>query len=102
MSDILLSVIIPTYNVEKYIVECVDSLLRQISAPNEIIIVNDSSTDGTVALIEQHYGHLPQVKLITIANGGAGNARDKGVEVAEGQFVFFCDPDDVVVEGFVN
>lgn len=102
MSDILLSVIIPTYNVEKYIVECVDSLLRQISAPNEIIIVNDSSTDGTVALIEQHYGHLPQVKLITIANGGAGNARDKGVEVAEGQFLFFCDPDDVVMEGFVN
>lgn len=55
-----------------------------------------------MALIEQHYDHLPQVKLITIANGGAGNARDKGVEVAEGQFVFFCDPDDVVVEGFVN
>ncbi len=88
MSDILLSVIIPTYNVEKYIVECVDSLVSQIRTPNEIIIVNDSSTDGTVALIEQHYAHLPQVKVITIPNGGAGNARDKGVEAAKGQFVF--------------
>ena len=58
MSDILLSVIIPTYNVEKYIVECVDSLLHQIKAPNEIIIVNDGSTDGTLALIEQNYAHL--------------------------------------------
>ncbi|MDF7784461.1 glycosyltransferase family 2 protein [Pantoea stewartii] len=102
MSDILLSVIIPTYNVEKYIVECVDSLVSQIRSPNEIIIVNDSSTDGTVALIEQHYAHLPQVKVITIPNGGAGNARDKGVEAAKGQFVFFCDPDDVVVDGLVS
>lgn len=102
MSDILLSVIIPTYNVEKYIVECVDSLLRQVKAPNEIIIVNDGSTDGTLALIEQNYAHLSQVKVITIENGGLGNARDTGIALAQGQFLFFCDPDDVVVDGLVN
>lgn len=102
MSDILLSVIIPTYNVEKYIVECVDSLLRQVKAPNEIIIVNDGSTDGTLALIEQNYAHLSQVKVITIENGGLGNARDTGIALAKGQFLFFCDPDDVVVDGLVT
>jgi len=73
MSDTLLSVIIPTYNVEKYIVECVDSLLRQVKSPNEILIVNDGSTDGTLALLEQNYAHLSQVKIITTENGGAGH-----------------------------
>lgn len=101
MSDTLLSVIIPTYNVEKYIVECVDSLLRQVKAPNEILIVNDGSTDGTLALLEQNYAHLPQVKIITTENGGAGQARDVGIAQAKGQFLFFCDPDDVVADGLV-
>lgn len=101
MAKTLLSVIIPTYNVEKYIVECVDSLLRQMTAPNEIIIVNDGSTDGTLALVQQTYGHQPQVRIITTPNGGAGKARDVGIEAAQGEFLFFCDPDDIVPEGFV-
>lgn len=102
MSEKILSVIIPTYNVEKYIVECVDSLLKQISAPNEIIIINDGSTDGTLQLAEKHYAHLPQVKIITIPNGGLGNARDTGMAVAEGDYIFFCDPDDIVAEGLFD
>lgn len=102
MAKTLLSVIIPTYNVEKYIVECVDSLLRQMAVTDEIIIVNDSSTDGTLALLEQTYGHQPQVRIITTPNGGAGRARDVGIEAAQGEFLFFCDPDDIVPEGFVT
>ena len=102
MSEKILSVIIPTYNVEKYIVECVDSLLKQISAPNEIIIINDGSTDGTLQLAEKHYAHLPQVKIITIPNGGLGNARDTGIAVAEGDYLFFCDPDDIVAAGLFD
>lgn len=101
MAKMLLSVIIPTYNVEKYIVECVDSLLRQAAGLCEIIIVNDGSTDGTLARVEQTYGHQPQVRVITTPNGGAGRARDTGIEAAQGEFLFFCDPDDIVPEGFV-
>lgn len=101
MSKILLSIIIPTYNVENYIVECVDALLKQIDSPNEIIIVNDGSTDGTLALVERHYAHLPQVKIITTTNGGAGQARDTGMAAAQGEFLFFCDPDDIVADGLV-
>lgn len=100
MSEKLLSVIIPTYNVEKYIVECVDSLLKQIPAPNEIIIINDGSTDGTLQLAEKHYAHLPQVNIVTLSNGGLGNARDTGMAVARGEYLFFCDPDDIVADGF--
>lgn len=101
MAKVLLSIIVPTYNVENYIVECVGSLLEQAGAPYEIIIVNDGSTDGTLALVEQHYGHLPQVKIVTTENGGAGLARDKGMDIAQGEFLFFCDPDDIVAAGLV-
>lgn len=96
----LLSVIIPAYNVEKYIVECLDSLLGQIPAPNELIIINDGSTDNTLSLVQERYGQCSNVRLITIPNGGLGNARDTGIALANGQFIFCCDPDDVVCDGF--
>ncbi|MFU9137429.1 glycosyltransferase family 2 protein [Erwinia tasmaniensis] len=95
-----LSVVIPAYNVGAYIIECVDSLLSQIALPNEIIIVNDSSTDNTLELIEKKYGDSPVVTIVTIPNGGAGNARDKGISLASGEFIFCCDPDDIVCAGF--
>jgi len=100
MTQKLLSVIIPAYNVANYIVECVDSLLVQLAAPNEIIIVNDGSTDDTLARVEQAYGNDERVKIVTLSNGGAGQARDYGISLAQGTFVFCCDPDDVVTNGF--
>lgn len=99
MMENKLSVIIPAYNVKNYIVACVDSLLKQIAHPNEIIIINDSSTDGTLALIEEKYGFSDTVKIVTIPNGGAGNARDHGISLARGDFIFCCDPDDIVLPG---
>lgn len=95
-----LSVIIPAYNVANYIVECIDSLLAQIPAPNELIIINDGSTDDTLAQIEKHYAREEQVRIFTIPNGGLGQARDYGIALAEGKYIFCCDPDDVVCEGF--
>lgn len=97
-----LSVIIPAYNVENYIVECIDSLLLQIPAPNELIIINDGSTDNTLALIERKYQNVSNVHIYTIANGGLGQARDYGIARAHGEFVFCCDPDDVLAPGFFN
>ncbi|MBD8161250.1 glycosyltransferase family 2 protein [Erwinia persicina] len=100
MTRKLLSVIIPAYNVENYIVECVDSLLAQIPAPNELIIVNDGSTDNTLARIQARFGNDPRVRIVSVENGGAGRARDHGIHLASGEYVFCCDPDDVVCEGF--
>ncbi|QGU87847.1 glycosyltransferase family 2 protein [Erwinia sorbitola] len=100
MTQKILSVIIPAYNVANYIVECVDSLLAQIPAPNELIIINDGSTDDTLARIEKRYAAQEQVHIVTIPNGGLGQARDYGIALAQGQYIFCCDPDDVVCEGF--
>ncbi len=95
----LLSVIVPAYNVGNYIVECIDSLLQQIPSPNELIVINDGSTDNTLALVENKYAHLDNVNIVTIPNGGLGNARDTGISMAQGDFIFCCDPDDIVCDG---
>ncbi|WLS80759.1 glycosyltransferase [Erwinia pyri] len=97
-----LSVIIPAYNVENYIVECIDSLLAQIPDPNELIIVNDGSSDNTLSLVERNYRNIPNVTIYTIPNGGLGHARDYGIARAKGDFIFCCDPDDILGEGFFN
>ncbi|ATZ11851.1 glycosyltransferase family 2 protein [Erwinia amylovora] len=99
MAEKLLSVIIPACNVAGYIIECVDSLLAEIPAPNELIIINDGSTDDTLLRLDEHYAREKRVRVVTIPNGGAGAARDYGVTLANGQFIFFCDPDDVVCKG---
>lgn len=104
MSRPNISVIVATYNVEAYIVEALDSLLGQRFAPFEILVINDGSTDGTLALLESKYGDNPVVKIFTQENQGVGAVRKTGFDKASGDFLFFCDPDDVVsldlFEGF--
>lgn len=100
MTQKLLSVIIPAYNVADYIVECINSLLVQIPVPNELVIINDGSTDDTLARVEAVCAGDPRVKIVTVPNGGAGLARDFGISLAQGEYVFCCDPDDIVCERF--
>ncbi len=99
MQSVMLSVIVPAYNVEKYIIECIDSIVSEIPHPNEIIIVNDGSTDNTLLLLEQHYLDSSQIRIISISNGGTGVARDIGIALARGRYLFFCDPDDIIMPG---
>lgn len=96
MPSLALSVVIPTYNVESYIAETLDSLIAQSVPALEIIVVNDGSTDGTLELLETRYGSLSNLKVHTQENQGVGAARLKGLEMARGDYVFFCDPDDVI------
>ncbi|MFJ2486078.1 glycosyltransferase family 2 protein [Pseudomonas sp. NPDC087639] len=104
MLDSKVSVIIAAYNVEDYIVETMESLFGQTVQSSEIVIVNDGSTDGTLALINSKYGHDSRVRIITQENKGVGCARMVGFNAATGDYLFFCDPDDVVsldlFEGF--
>lgn len=99
-----ISVIIAAYNVEDYIVETMESLLGQTSPPSEIVIINDGSTDGTLALVNSRYGQDSRIRIITQENRGVGATRLAGFAAATGDYVFFCDPDDVVslelFEGF--
>lgn len=86
------SVIIPTYNRESYILEAVDSVLEQTAAPAEIIVVDDGSTDATARVLEPYRDRL---RYLHQENRGIGAARNTGVRYSRGDFVAFLDDDDV-------
>lgn len=95
-----ISVIVPAYNVEAYIEAAIDSLLKQSSSFYEIIVINDGSTDGTKDRLRQYEGNSI-VKIHHTKNQGLGLARNTGVGLASGEFVYFFDSDDVMDASFV-
>lgn len=94
-----LSIIIPVYNVEKYIGKCLDSVLDQglNNKDYEIIIVNDGSTDGSFKIAQSYAKINDQIKIINKENGGVGNARNCGMHDAKGKYIYFIDPDDYLI-----
>ena len=97
-----LSIVIPAYNAEKYITDCLDSFLtNEGNYDIEIIIVNDGSTDNTLSIAEEYSKKYKNIKVISKANGGPSAARNLGLKEAEGEYVFFCDADDMVIDGFL-
>ncbi len=91
-----ISVIVPVYNVEKYLFRCIDSLINQSLKDIEIILVNDGSPDGSRAICEKYLLEDKRIKLINKNNEGLGFARNSGLEIATGEFVAFVDSDDYV------
>ncbi len=94
--EILLSFILPVYNVEKYLRECIESILQQITDECEIILVNDGSTDSSGDICKQFAERDMRVHVVNKENGGLSSARNAGIEVAEGEYVTFVDSDDKV------
>jgi glycosyltransferase involved in cell wall biosynthesis len=91
-----ISVVIPVYNGEKYVGQCLDNMMRQTYKDLEIIVVNDGSTDRTAEITEKY----PAVKLITQPNGGPSVARNTGIDAASGDYIHFMDVDDVINDEF--
>jgi len=88
------SIIIPVYNVEQYLRDCLDSVLNQTFSDWEAICVNDGSTDGSAAILEEYVVRDKRFKIVTQSNGGLSAARNTGLEVAEGDYIVFLDSDD--------
>lgn len=88
------SVIVPIYNVEKYLNKCIDSIIEQSLREIEIILVDDGSTDNSGAIAEMYAQKDSRVKVIHKENGGQGSARNYGIEVAQGKYIGFIDSDD--------
>lgn len=89
-----ISVLIPVYNAERYIRECLDSVFAQNGVSFEVICVNDGSTDSSLEVIGEYQNKYPDLKVISKLNGGASSARNLAMNVARGEYLAFIDPDD--------
>ena len=90
-----ISIIVPMYNVEKYIDECLQSLLAQ-SIEKEIILIDDGSTDHTYEIAKSYADNNKCIYLLQQKNSGQSVARNRGVSVAHGEYILFCDSDDCI------
>ena len=100
---IRLSVVVPVYNVEKYLRQCLDSVIVPGTDEYEIVCVNDGSTDGSAKILEEYSEKHPElVRVITTVNGGLGAASNNGIKAAKGEYVGFLDSDDYLVPGAVE
>lgn len=97
-NNVNISVIIPVYNVEKYLSACIDSLMSQGNLSIEIILVNDGSTDKSSTIANEHARKDNRIKVIHKENGGASAARNAGLNVALGEYIVFLDSDDWIKE----
>lgn len=90
------SIIVPAYNVEPYLVECMESITRQTLSDIEIICINDGSTDGTLKILKSYAEKDPRIVLIDKENGGYGIGMNIGLSVATGEYIGIVEPDDFV------
>ena len=91
---IKVSVIIPVYNVELYLLKCLDSLKNQSLKEIEIICINDGSTDSSGKILDEYLKKDNRIQVINKINEGQGIARNIGIDIAKGEYIGFVDPDD--------
>jgi len=98
MNDIKISVIIPVYNKEKYLGECLDSIFNQTLKDIEVICVNDGSTDNSLEILKEYEKKDGGIKIFKQLNSGAGIARNMGLMISQGKYISFIDADDSFIE----
>ncbi len=97
---IKVSIIVPIYNVEKYLKRCLDSLVNQTLNDIEIICINDGSTDGSLEILNEYGRRDDRIVIINQENSGLSATRNKGIDIAKGQFIGFVDSDDWVSKDY--
>ena len=98
---LLISVIIPIYNVEKYLPRCIDSILSQTFTNFEILLIDDGSTDLSGKICDEYAKFDTRIRVFHKKNGGVGSARNVGLNSAKGEWICFCDSDDYVLENWL-
>lgn len=98
----LLSIIVPAYNVEKYLAQCLDSVVKQDNGKIEIILINDGSADSTWQICCDYAQRYPIIRAFTQENKGLSAARNFGIRAAHGQYLNFLDSDDYLPDGAVE
>ena len=89
------SIIIPVYNVEKYIGKCMDTVMHQSFDDYEVIVVNDETPDNSMAIVQQYVDAFPgKIHVIHQKNTRQGGSRNRGVREAKGEYILFVDSDD--------
>lgn len=98
------SVIVPVYNVEQYLRRCIDSILQQSYQDFELICINDCSPDGSQEILEEYRTNYPnKVKILkNDVNLGLGKTRERGMELAQGEYLMFIDSDDYIKEDYIQ
>lgn len=90
----LVSIIVPVYNVERYLPQCLDSVVNQTYKNIEVICVNDGSPDNSIKILEDYSAKDPRIKVVSQKNQGLSGARNTGIKYASGKFIMFVDSDD--------
>ncbi len=102
MGEELISIIVPVYNVDNYLRDCLDSILGQTYTNIEIICINDGSTDNSLEILNEYKDKDSRITVISQMNGGLSAARNAGLEVAKGKWVTFVDSDDCIHNKFIE
>lgn len=102
MNSPKVSVIVPVYNTELYLRECLESLLNQKYLNYEIILVNDGSTDNSLKILESYEKKYTNIRVISQSNSGLGMARNNAIKIAKGEYITFVDSDDWVSPDYLS
>lgn len=101
MINCSISIVIPAYNVEKYLGEALDSIQEQSEYPDELILIDDGSMDQTLAIANSYDFSFPY-KVVSIENSGQGNARNIGVDLSTSEYIYYFDSDDIIDKSFIK
>lgn len=102
ITDILVSVVIPIYNVENYLPQCIDSVIAQTHAVLDIILVDDGSTDSCSKIVDDYALKDTRIRAIHKNNGGLSDARNTGTKLARGKYLFYLDSDDYITKDAIE
>lgn len=102
MKNDLVSIVVPVYNVEKYLKKCIDSILNQTYKNLEIILVDDGSTDNSGKICDDYSSSDERIKVIHKQNGGLSDARNLGIDNSTGKYITFIDSDDYITNNYIE